>query len=113
MFDPDGTPCMESASNMKDDLVALTSGQEPIPSKIEHRNCFKAHRTLGMWPTPDGSSPVQFEESLSKSKQFSVGINKASMTQHKAVTACWTMCIPSITCGLGSKFMDPDQLDTI
>jgi hypothetical protein len=32
-FDPDGTPRMESVSNMGDDLVALTtSGQEPIRS---------------------------------------------------------------------------------
>jgi hypothetical protein len=38
MFDPDGTSHMESASNVADELVALTSGQELIPSKIEHHD---------------------------------------------------------------------------
>ena len=41
-FDPDGTPHMESVTNMGDDLVSLTSGLEPIPSNLEHRDCSKA-----------------------------------------------------------------------
>ena len=48
IFDPDGTPRMESVTNMGDVLVSLTSGQEPIPSNIEHRDCSNAYRTLGM-----------------------------------------------------------------
>ena len=53
IFDPDSTPHMESVTNMGDDLVSLTSGKEPVSSNIEHRDCSKAHRTLGMWPAPN------------------------------------------------------------
>jgi hypothetical protein len=67
-----------------------------------------------MWPTPDGSSRAQFEERLSNSKRFSVGLSKAPMTRFQALTAHWTtMLLPSITFGLGLTFMDQDQLDTI
>jgi hypothetical protein len=50
LFRPDGTPHMESVSNMGDDPASLTSGLEPTPSKIEDQGYSKAHRTLGMWP---------------------------------------------------------------
>jgi hypothetical protein len=112
-FEPDGTPRMESVTNMGDDLVALTSGQEPIPSRIDHRECSKAHRTLGMWPTPDGSTDTQFAESIAKSKRFAKGVAKAPMTRYEANTAYWTMWLPSITFGLGSTFLTADQLDRI
>ena len=39
IFDPDGTPHMESVTNMGDDLVSLTSGIEPIPGNLENRDC--------------------------------------------------------------------------
>jgi hypothetical protein len=112
-FEPDGTPRMESVTNMGDDLVSLTSGQAPIPNNIEHRDCSKAHRTLGMWPTPNGSAQTQFRESFSKSKRFSQGVIKAPMSRHEASTAYWTMFIPSITFDLGSTLMDATQLDKI
>ena len=37
-------------SHMGNNLASRTSGQEPIPSSIEHQDCYNAHRTLGMWP---------------------------------------------------------------
>ena len=113
LFEPDGTPRLESASNMGDDLVSLTSGLEPIPNNIEHRDCSKAHRTLGMWPAPTGSTNAQFEESLTKSKRFAKGVVKAPMSRFQANSAYWTMYIPSITFGFGSTFMDDEQLDSI
>ena len=63
---PDGTPHMESVANMANDLVSLTSGLEPLPSNLEHRDCSNAHRTLGMWPAPNGSAKKQNEASLAR-----------------------------------------------
>ena len=113
IFDPDGTLHMESVTNMSDDLVSLTSGLEPIPSKLEHLDCSKAHRTLGMWPSPNGSADKQYDVSLAKSKRFAQGVLKAPMTRFEATTAYWTMYIPSITFGIGSTLMNLDQLDEI
>jgi hypothetical protein len=89
IFEPDGTPRMESVTNMGDDLVSLTSGgQALIPNNIEHRDCSKAHLTLGVWQTPNGFSDTRVSESLSKSIRFSRGaIKKAPMSRLEAVTA--------------------------
>ena len=77
IFDPDGTPRMESVTNMGGDLVSLTSGQEPIPSNIEHRDCSSAHRTLA----PIGSAKKEYDKSFAKSKIFSQGVLKAPMSR--------------------------------
>ena len=74
IFDPHGTPHMELITNMGDDLESLMSGLERISSNLEHRDCSNAHRTLGMWPAPNGSAKKQYEESLAKSKRFSQGV---------------------------------------
>ena len=113
IFDPDGTPHMESVTNMGDDLVSLTSGKEPILSNLEHRDYSNAHWTLGMWPAPNGSAKKQYEESLAKSKRFSQGVLEAPMSRFEAITAYWTMYIPSIMFGIGSTLMDLDQLEEI
>jgi hypothetical protein len=113
VFDPDGTPRMESVTNMGNNLLSLTSGQEDTTNDIEHRDCSKAHRTLGMWPTPNGSTQTQFEVCLAKSKRFAQGVIKAPMSRFEASTAYWTMYLPSINFGIGSTLMTPDQLNTI
>jgi hypothetical protein len=102
VFDPDGSPRKDSVTNMRQKLLALTSGQEAIPT----------HRTLGMWPTPDGSTQTQFEVSLAKSKLFAHGVIKAPVSRFKASTLSWTMCIPSINFGLGSTLLTAEQLNT-
>ena len=76
-FEPDGTPGMKSVTNMGDDFVSLTSGQEPIPSNIEHRDCSSAHRTLA----PIGSAKKEYDKSFAKSKIFSQGVLKAPMSR--------------------------------
>jgi hypothetical protein len=104
---------MESVTNMGPKLLSLTSGKETTSNFIEHRDCSQAHRTLGMWPTPNGSSQAQFEVSLVKSERFAQGVIKAPMSRYEACISHWTMCIPSITFGLGSTLLTPDQLDLI
>ena len=54
IFEPNGAPRVESASNAGNDLVAITLGQELISSEIKRRDCSKAQRTLGAWTTDDG-----------------------------------------------------------
>jgi hypothetical protein len=68
-FVPDGTPTMESMTNMPDRLVCLTSGESMERTPIEHYYDHKMeHHTLGIWPTPTGNQDTQYSESLAKSK---------------------------------------------
>jgi hypothetical protein len=103
-FAPNGTPHMESATNMEQDHVALTSGLSPIRNPIHHRDHSQAHQTLGIWPTPEGTQDKQYSESLAKSKYFARGCIKAPMTRYKASTAYWTVWLPSLT-----SFFPPPQ----
>jgi hypothetical protein len=104
---------LTAVTNMGNNLLSLTSGQEATPIYIEHRDCSKAHRTLGMWPTPNGSTQTQFGACLAKSKQFAQGVIKAPMSRFEASAWHWTMCIPSINFGIGLTLLTPDQLNTI
>jgi hypothetical protein len=61
---------MESATNMEQDHVTLTSSLSPICNPIDHRDHSQAHPTLGIWPTPEGTQDTQYSESLAQSKHF-------------------------------------------
>jgi hypothetical protein len=104
---------MKSATNMEQDHVNLTSGLSPIHNPIDHRDSSQAHRTLGIWPTPEGNQDKQYCESLAKSKRFAQGCIKAPMTRYQAATAYWTMWLPSLTFGFSSTTMKYRQLDAI
>jgi hypothetical protein len=112
-FDPDGTPRMESATNMDSEHVYLTSGTSITKNPIDHRDNKEAHRTLGIWPTPEGNQTKQHQESLEKSRRFAKGCIKAPMTRYEASTAYWTMWLPSLTFGFSSTTMTHTQLDSI
>jgi hypothetical protein len=90
-FAPDGTPTMEEATNMENTHLSLTSGICPQKNPINHRDCSQAHRTLGVWPTPQGTQEKQHAESLLKSRRFASGCIKAPLTRYEAATAYWTM----------------------
>jgi hypothetical protein len=112
-FAPDGTPHMRSATNMEEEHLNLTSGDTPTQNPIDHRDGAEAHRTLGIWLTPNGSQDQQARESLVKSRRFARGCVKAPMTRYEAATAYWTMWLPSITFGFSSTTMAHRQLDQI
>jgi hypothetical protein len=78
---------MQRATNMEQEHVSLTSGKSPMRNPIDHKDSTEAHRTLGIWPTPEGTQVKQFSESLLKSKRFAIGCIKAPMTRYKASTA--------------------------
>jgi hypothetical protein len=112
-FDPDGTPRMKKATNMEEEHVNLTSGTSPIRNPIDHRDVSQTHRTLGIWPTPEGNQEKQCSKSLAKSRRFASGCIKAPMTRYEAATAYWTMWLPSITFGFSATTMTVKQLDKI
>jgi hypothetical protein len=66
-FDLDGTSRMETATNMESEHACLTSGTSATRNPIKHRDNSEAHRTLGIWPTPEGNQTKQYHESLKKS----------------------------------------------
>jgi hypothetical protein len=112
-FDPDGTPQMETATNMESDHVCLTSGISPTRNHIDHRDKSTVHHTLGIWPTPEGNQDKQYQESLEKSRRFAKGCIKAPMTRYEASTAYWTMWFTSLTFGFSSTTLTFNQLDSI
>jgi hypothetical protein len=113
-FDPDGTPQMETATNMESDHVCLTSGTSATRNPIDHRdNKSEVHRTLGIWPTPEGNQTKQYQESLAKSRRFAKGCIKAPMTRYEASTAYWSMWFTSLTFGFSSTTLTYTQLDSI
>jgi hypothetical protein len=111
-FAPDITPHLKAVTNMEQDHVALTSGTSSIWNPIDHRDSSHDHRTLGIWPTPEGTQAKQYSEKI-KSKRFANGCIKAPMTRYEAATAYWTMWLPSVTFGFSSTTMNYRQLDAI
>jgi hypothetical protein len=83
---------MENATNMEADHVCLTSGTSTTRNPIDHRDKAEAHRTLGIWPTPEGNQIKQYQESLAKSRRFAKGCIKAPMTRFEASTAYIGLC---------------------
>jgi hypothetical protein len=100
---------MEKTTNMEGTCQSHPAYLSQNP--IDHRDNSQAHRTLGIWPTPEGTQHKQYE-SL-KSKRFAGGCIKAPMTRYEASTAYWTMWLPSITFGFSSTTMNHKQLDAI
>jgi hypothetical protein len=49
---PDGTPTLLKAADMGTDLTRMSTGTSTARTETEHRDCSKAHRTLGLHPAP-------------------------------------------------------------
>jgi hypothetical protein len=60
-FEPEGTPQMESATNIPERLVCLTLGEAIERTPIKHYDHKEAHRTLGLWPTLTGDQKLRQE----------------------------------------------------
>jgi hypothetical protein len=109
-FQPDGTPTLRKASDMGDDLIRLATGSSATSTQIEHRDCSKAHKTLGLHPTPDGNQATQALELQQKSDRFAAGMSKAPLSRYEARMAYWMMWLPSCTYVLPCSHMSKTQL---
>jgi hypothetical protein len=112
-FHPDGTPTLRPATDMGTDLIRMTTGASLTSTEIEHRDCSKAHRTLGLHPAPTGGQLTQATELRLKSDRFAAGLAKAPLTKYEARTACWMMWLPSMTHCLPCSHMTKTQLHHI
>ena len=59
---PDGTPILRATQDMGTDLIRMATGTSETSTEIEHRDCSKAHRTLGLHPAPTGNQLTQANE---------------------------------------------------
>jgi hypothetical protein len=107
---PDGTPTLRKAADMGTDLISMTTGKSATTTEIEHRDCSKAHRTLGLHPAPTGCQLTQAQELRTKSDRFAEGMAKAPLSQYEARTAYWMMWLPSMTYCLPCSYMTKNQL---
>jgi hypothetical protein len=74
---PDGTPILCKAADMGTDLISMTTVNSTTTTEIEHRDCSKAHQTLG----PTGCQLTQAQELRTKSDRFAAGMAKAPLSQ--------------------------------
>jgi hypothetical protein len=111
LFDskPDGTPTLLKAADMGTDLMRMSTGTSTARTETEHRDCSKAHRTLGLHPAPTGCQLTQATELRTKSDRFASGLAKAPLSLCEACTACWM----SMVCCLPCSFMTKPQLHHI
>jgi hypothetical protein len=112
-FQPDGTPTLRPATDMGTDLIRMTTGASLTSTEIEHRDCSKAHRTVGLHPAPNGCQLTQANELRLKSDRFAAGLAKAPLTKYEARTAYWMMWLPSMTYCLPCSYMANTQLHHI
>ena len=110
---PDGTPILRAAQDMGTDLIRMTTGTSETSTEIEHRDCSKAHRTLGLHPAPTGNQLTQANELKIKSDRFAAGLAKAPLSQYEARTAYWMMWLPSMAYALPCSYMTKAQLKTV
>jgi hypothetical protein len=115
LFDskPDGTPTLLKAADMGTDLIRMSTGTSTARSEIEHRDCSKAHRTLGLHPAPTGCQLTQATELHTKSDRFASGLAKAPLSLYEARTAYWMMWLPSMVYCRPCSFMTKPQLHHI
>jgi hypothetical protein len=112
-FKPDGTPTLRKAADMGNDLIQLTTGNSTTKTIIEHRDCSTAHRTLGLYPAPNGCQRIQAKELQEKSDRFAAGMSKAPLSKFEARTAYWMMWLPSMTYSLPCSHMTKKQLHQV
>jgi hypothetical protein len=112
-FQPDNAPTLRPARDMGTDLIRMTTGASLASTEIAHRDCSKAHRTLGLHPAPTGCGLTQANQLRLKSDRFAAGLARAPLTKWEARTACWMMWLPSMTCCLLCGCMTKTQLHHI
>jgi hypothetical protein len=110
---PDGTPVLRQATDMGTDLIRMTAGASETSTEIKHRDCNKAHRTLGLHPAPTGCQLHQAQELRIKSDRFAASLAKAPVSQCESRTAHWMLWLPSMTHCLPCGCMTKKQLNRV
>jgi hypothetical protein len=110
-FHKNGTPILLSPIKMEETDICLTSGEDPVPHKIEHKSVYESHCTLGVWPPPSGGRTTQFRKSKGRSNTICVGIRLNPLAHNKALIGYLHIWLPSVgyplTAGGG---LDDNQL---
>ena len=81
---------------MPDIAIELTSGTDPNPRPIEHKSCYAAHRTLGVWPTPSGNNEEQSTQCLARSNRIAEGVRLNNMAWNEALMGYCHIWLPSV-----------------
>jgi hypothetical protein len=108
-FRKNGEPILLDLPHMPDIEIELTSGQDPIAHPIEHKSCFAAHRTLGVWPTPSGDNEEQFAQCLARSNRIAEGVRLNSMARNEALMGYRHIWLPSVGYPLACWGLSFDQ----
>ncbi len=76
--------------------ISLTSGNKPDKTPIRQRDVSKAHKTLGVWITPNGNDAAQTEYLSQVANQISSLVATSRLNKFEsfmAHRACWFLAV--------------------
>jgi hypothetical protein len=100
-FHKNNTPVLMDLPQMPNIAIDHTLGTKPTASPIEHKSCFAAQQTLGVWPTPSGDTSKQSVTCLEQSNHIAKGVRLNNMARNKALmghtntSGCQALATPS------------------
>jgi hypothetical protein len=86
---------------------------DPTLCTIKHKSAFKAHRTLGVWPTPSGDNLIQFQNCLDCSNCVAKGVWLNSMGRNEALMGYRHIWLPSVGYPLAAWGLHDKQLHQV
>ena len=96
-----GKGTITPATTLGLDLIHLHDEHGNI-TVVAHRDCTKAHKTLGHMKTPTGIETEELDRLRDKSNTWTNAIRYALLTRTKAHSSFWHIWLPSLIYGLVS-----------
>ena len=112
-FHKNGSPFLLAPHQMPNTEITITSGDDPTPRLISHKDCHDAHRTLGAHVKPTGEAETQGTVSEARSNQITEGIRLNPMARNEALMGYRHIWLPSVGYALTCVPVGPQQLRKI
>ena len=112
-FRHDGHPLLLLPPQLHGCNIQLTSGISSDLHTIQHKPCNVAHRTLGVWMAPTGTSETQATQCLQRSQQITKGLRNNRLTRTQAWMAYRHIWLPSVGYPLACSSLTTAQLSKI
>ena len=109
----DGQPYLLPPSALTGCEIQLTSGRSLTPQPIEHKSTTEAHRTLGVWLSPDGNTSPQATSCSTRSNEITQGLRQHKLTRTQAFMAYKHIWLPSVSYPLACSCLTSSQLSHI
>jgi hypothetical protein len=111
-FDNEGEPSPMTKEELEEKGVAITIQQDDgtHTTTIQHYDCNKAHRTLGLYKTITGNQDEQLKQTKEKSKKTTIAVGAAHLLKDHARIAWNAMYIPAVAYPFVATYMTEKDL---